>query len=117
MKIAIVGYRNFNDYRKFEKEVNNIIVTNKLNVTEIISGGATGADHLAQIYALSYEIPLTVYKAEWEKYGKFAGPQRNSLIVKDADVIIAFLSQESKGTVNTINLAKKANKKVFVVNI
>jgi len=117
MKIAIVGYREFNDYNRFEKEVNRIITSNKFKVDQLVSGGAKGTDHLAEIYALSYEIPISVYKADWKLYGNYAGPQRNELIVKKADVVIAFLSEQSKGTVNTINLAKKYNKQVFVINI
>lgn len=117
MKVAIVGYRNFKDYQFFEKKVNEILACNDIAPCEIVSGGAEGVDTLAEIYAHEYTIPLTVFPAEWNKYGRSAGPKRNKLIVDRADVVIAFLSKESKGTVSTINLAKKANKKVFVVDV
>lgn len=117
MKVAIVGYRNFKDYQVFEKRVNEIFNHNDISPFEIVSGGAEGVDTLAEIYANEYCIPITVFPANWNKYGRSAGPKRNKLIVDRADVVIAFLSKESKGTVNTINLARKANKKVFVIDV
>lgn len=117
MKVAIVGYRKFKDYQSFEKSVNEIFTCNDISPYEIVSGGAEGADTLAEIYANEYCIPLTIFRAEWNKYGRSAGPKRNKLIVDRADVIIAFLSNESKGTVSTINLAKNANKRVFVIDV
>ena len=53
-------------------------------------------------------------EADWERYGRAAGPKRNKLIVDAADVVIAFPSLYSKGTLNTIKLAKKAGKQVEV---
>ena len=58
-----------------------------------------------------------IYLLEWDKYGKKAGPIRNELIIKDADNIIAFWDGESRGTLNSINIAKRLNKKLNLVKL
>lgn len=48
MKLAIVGTRTFNDYELLCKRVNEMQC---YGVTEVVSGGAKGADTLAERYA------------------------------------------------------------------
>ena len=112
MKIAIVGSRNFNNY-----ELMSNSILSKFNLTDIdavVSGGAKGADSLAERFAHENNLLLHVKEADWKQYGRAAGPKRNKLIVDEADVVIAFPSPSSKGTLNTIKLAKKAGKRVEV---
>lgn len=110
MKIAIVGSRNFNDYP---------LLVNILNLfclpDEIISGGAKGADTLADNYAENNGIKFTVFKADWNKYGKSAGFIRNRLIVNAADMVIAFWDGESRGTKDTIDKAIALKKLILIV--
>jgi hypothetical protein len=58
-----------------------------------------------------------IYLLEWDKYGKKARPIRNELIIKDEDNIIAFWDGESRGTLNSINIAKRLNKKLNLVKL
>jgi hypothetical protein len=44
--------------------------------------------------------------ADWAKYGPAAGPIRNKEIIDACDVVIAFWDGKSKGTANSIKLAK-----------
>ena len=102
MKIAIVGSRSFNDYNYLEEEIN------KYNdITTLISGGARGADLLAENYATLNCVPIVVHKANWKKYGKSAGFIRNELIIKSADLVLAFWDGISKGTAHSIKLCLK----------
>jgi len=103
MKLAIVGSRYFNDYKLLVAFVD--ILNKCFTITEIISGGCSGADKLAEKYANDNKIPLKVFKPNWN-LGKKAGYIRNKLIVNHADYVIAFPLKESKGTWITINLAK-----------
>jgi len=112
MSLGIVGYRYFNNYSYFKECLKNF-----KNIKRIVSGGANGTDTMAEIYAKEMNIPITFHKPEWDKYGKKAGPIRNKLIVEDSDVVIAFLHYKSIGTINTINICKRLNKKCIVVNI
>lgn len=105
IKLAIVGYRDFEDYEKFTKIVNNEV--NIKNIECIISGGCSGVDKMAEKYASDNKIKCIIFKADWKKYGKSAGPRRNNEIVKEATMVIALPSHNSKGTLNTIETAKK----------
>lgn len=115
MRLGIVGYRNYNDYENFCIEVNKYL--NGVKPEMIISGGATGVDTMAQRYAQEYNIKMEIYLAEWNKYGKKAGPLRNSQIIKYSTDILAFVSKKSIGTIDTINKAIKENKKIKIINL
>jgi hypothetical protein len=102
MNVGVVGSRSFNDYPLLEKTLNNII-ENKEDVT-IVSGGARGADTLAERYANENQLELVVFKAEWDKYGKGAGFIRNKVIWDNMDICIAFWDGKSKGTKHSIDV-------------
>ena len=115
MNIAIIGTRDFNNYNLLKKTFFSIISKNKYSVTAIVSGGAGGADKLAEKLADDLRIKKIIHKADWETSRKSAGPIRNSAIIKDADVVIAFWDGQSDGTKDTIEKAQKANKRLFVI--
>ena len=112
MKTAIIGTRTFENYEQLEAIINDL--SNK--PTEIISGGATGADALAERYATENGIKLTIIHPEWEVFGKFAGPARNKLIIEASQQVIAMWDGKSKGTKNSIDQAKAQGKPTKVVN-
>src|SRR5690625_1138275 len=109
MRLAVVGSRTFNDYDTLRKHLD------ALSVSVIVSGGAQGADRLSERYATERNIPLSVHYAEWNKYGRSAGPIRNKRIVEDSDGMIAFWDGESRGTLSSIRLAKNKGIPVSVV--
>ena len=109
MKTAIIGSRTFNDYAFMCKKLQDF------NITEVISGGAKGADTLAEAYAIQFEIPLTVFLPNWNKHGKSAGFVRNKEIVEHAEVVVAFWDGYSKGTEHSINIARAMKKVVHII--
>lgn len=52
---------------------------------------------------------MRIVKAEWDKYGKAAGPIRNVEMMGYADFFIAVWDGVSRGTKNAIQLARKQN--------
>jgi predicted Rossmann fold nucleotide-binding protein DprA/Smf involved in DNA uptake len=112
MKTAVVGTRTFDDYQALKKTLDNL----KNKPTEIISGGARGADALAERYAMEYNLPMTIIEANWNLHGKSAGPIRNLLIVEACEQVVAMWNGESRGTENTIKTANELNKPAIVVN-
>jgi hypothetical protein len=112
MKIAVIGSRNFTDQVLLENELNTI----KEKVTMVISGGANGADKLAEKWALDNNIPLEVYKPDWKNYGRAAGVVRNKLIIESCDYCYAFFFFLSKGTLYSINHCKKVYKPIKIIN-
>jgi hypothetical protein len=60
---------------------------------------------------------VKVFEADWKKYGKSAGPIRNSEMADYGDALIAFFNGESKGTLDMINKAKKKKMPITIINI
>jgi predicted Rossmann fold nucleotide-binding protein DprA/Smf involved in DNA uptake len=112
MKVIIAGSRDFNDYEAVKKYADHIL-SNQSEI-EIVSGGANGVDKLGEQYAKEKGYKLTIFKADWNKYGKSAGPKRNAQMAEYADALIAFWDGESRGTKNMIELAEKHKLKFMV---
>lgn len=111
MKVIVAGSRGFNSYPVLETYLKNI----DINITEIISGNARGADQLGELYATNNNIPVTKFIPKWNLYGKQAGILRNIEMVNYGDVLVAFWDGKSKGTRHIINYAKKKGLKVYVI--
>lgn len=112
MKIAVIGSRNFTDQLVLENELN--VIKDKVDL--IISGGANGADNLAEKWALVNNIPTEVIKPDWKTYGRAAGIVRNKQIIESCDYCIAFWGTKSKGTLFSINYCKKLVKPFKIIN-
>jgi len=115
MILAIVGTRTFSNYELFERIVEESYDIDL--ISEIVSGGATGADTLAEIFAKKFSIKFTVYKPDWDLYGKKAGYIRNKLIIENATHCIAFWDNISKGTKLSIDIANQLKKPLIVIKI
>lgn len=118
----VVGSRGFNDYQLM-CNVLDYLLQNKKYI-EIVSGGAKGADSLAERYANEHpNCRLKVFPANWDKYGKSAGYRRNeqmhSYISAPSDNdrgVVAFWDGQSKGTAHNFELAIKYNTPIKIYN-
>lgn len=117
VKIAIGGSREYADYDEFRLKIDEFLKDYNKKKLTIISGGARGTDSLAERYARENGINLKIHYANWEMYGRAAGPIRNEIMVKEADIVIAFFNGKSKGTKSLIELAKKHEKPLFIKKI
>lgn len=100
-RIAVIGSREFTDYAVMEAVLNSFLETCKWPVV-LVSGGARGADNLAERYAAENKIPIHIIRADWNAYGKAAGFLRNTKIVEACDDCVAFWDGKSSGTADTI---------------
>jgi uncharacterized phage-like protein YoqJ len=120
VNLGIVGSRTYTDYNKFLEVVHTIVDRYGIVPKEIVSGGAKGGDKYAEEYAREFEIALKVFPAKWVDengfYDNAAGMKRNVFIIQYSDFIIAIWDGESKGTKNSINIAKNLNKPIIVYN-
>ncbi len=105
MKVIIAGGRYFNNEELLCQFCDGVL--QNLHTIEIVSGGAKGADFLGEKYAKKRNYKLKRFPAAWSKYGKGAGPKRNTAMAIYADLLIAFWDGRSRGTKSMINLAKK----------
>ena len=110
MKVAVIGSRTFNDYELLRQTLS------KLEITLVVSGGAKGADSLGEEYANANNIPTKIFLPDWDKYGKSAGMLRNSDIINEVEIVVAFWDGESKGCKDAIAKANKLNKKVLIIS-
>ena len=117
IKVIIAGTRDFNDYDFLKKNVDYFLqgINPNNEEIEIVSGNARGADKLGERYAKEHNLPVKLFPANWDKYGKRAGYLRNQEMANYADVLIAFWDEKSKGTKHMIDIAKKQDLTVIVV--
>ena len=111
IRIAIIGSRTFNNYKLLQRTLDTFYP----NISLIVSGGAQGADALAEEYARTEGIRTLIFKPDWKTYGKAAGFVRNKDIVTSVDIVIAYWDCVSRGTANSIEWAYKLNKPVIIV--
>ncbi len=112
-RLGIVGSRTYNDYEEFKDIVTRLIA--KYKHIELVSGGASGADSLAERYAKEFNIPIKIFKPDWSK-GKGAGFIRNVVIWNNIDLCIAFWDGKSRGTEHSLTLATKQKKQLYIYN-
>lgn len=117
----VVGSRDFNDYSFMKQKLDYLLQYHKGKVV-IVSGGAKGADTLAERYAKENNYPMVVMKAEWNKYGNAAGFIRNRKMqeyISKADKrgVVAFWKNKSKGTAHNFELAEHFNNPIRIYEV
>ncbi len=109
MKVAIVGSRRYRDLPSVREFVRNLPPQ-----TVIVSGGAAGVDTEAERAAADFGFICIVVKPAWKR-GRYAGFERNQVIVDLADEIAAFWDGDSRGTHDTMTRAYAAGKPVHIM--
>lgn len=128
MRILVCGSRHFNNYSLMA----NVLIEHMKNGDTLIHGCCGGADIIAEEVWNNFQ-KIERYPANWDKYGRAAGPIRNKQMLDEGkpDLVIAFLghvaeqeifyglseSQYSRGTKDMIRQATKAGVPVKVINI
>lgn len=113
IKLAIIGSRSFDDSELFEKTMEPY----RDKISLVISGGARGADSLAEEWAEYYGIPTKIYLPDWDKHGKGAGFKRNLEIIGACDAVIAFWDEASPGTAHSLRVAKDIGKPTKIIKV
>jgi hypothetical protein len=125
--VSIVGSRSFTDYNQFVRCMESIMGSYGIQWgldwdrdedrqrVLIVSGGAHGADAMAERYAFDCGFKFMSILAEWDVYGKSAGMRRNTQIVECADLVVAFWDGESRGTADSIEKAQIMGKDLKVI--
>lgn len=113
LKALVTGDRNWKD-----KSLIRDVLASLPPGSTVIQGGARGADSLAYSAARELNLKIETYAANWENYGRAAGPIRNRQMLDEAepDVVLAFHDDigTSKGTANMVRQALKRGIKVIL---
>ncbi len=107
MKVLVCGDRNWSDKNAIRSWLSKL---QDWGYTELIEGGARGADTIAKEEATLLHMNRQHFPAQWDKYGKAAGPIRNrAMLDQQPDLVLAFHGDigSSKGTRDCVNEAIK----------
>jgi hypothetical protein len=100
--LAVIGGRDFKDYDLMCQ------VLNDMKFKKIVSGGARGADILAEQYCKEFKIDNIIYRPNWDiEAAKPHGYERNVFMIHEAHEVVAFWDGVSPGTKHCIELARK----------
>lgn len=120
----IAGGRDFDDFFSADKFIKKVFkesgVVKKRDIV-IISGGARGADKIAEDFSKKYELKNIIMNANWDLNGKAAGHIRNKEMASkslefEERTLIAFWDGKSKGTKNMIENANRMKIDVKIFN-
>lgn len=113
MKVLVCGGRT---YAKAEKVFQNLNMIHDIEpITEIIEGGANGADRLARDWARAHKIPVRTFEAQWATNGDKAGPLRNKQMLDEGKPWLVVAFPGGKGTMNMIGQARKAGIQLRII--
>ena len=130
MRLLISGSRNFTDRKRIQMlllrtapdvviEGGQVTIVRRTRPNGETTEERTGADWLAHEEATALGIPVETYKAEWERYGRSAGPLRNQQMLAEGrpDHVAAFPLGGSKGTWDMVDRARAGSVPLEVLSV
>lgn len=115
MKVIVFGSRDFFDYQQVKSKLDDLLLG--YEDIEIVSGHCAGVDKLGERYAEEKGYKLTIFEADWDAYGKSAGPIRNRKMARYSgrgSLAVGFRLNNSKGATD---MAKAADDHGLVVKM
>src|SRR6266446_3178326 len=106
MRLLVCGGRDFNHRELLFGVLDDLHA--KIGVTCLIHGGAAGADALAARWASLRKIRAICFKADWDKYGRSAGPIRNDRMLHNGRPELVAAFPGDAGTADIVARARKA---------
>lgn len=95
-RIIIAGTRTFSDYellRKVMSQTFGSLSMQEIREMKIVSGGCQGADMIGETFAHNNGLICVRFPANWNLYGKKAGPIRNEEMAKYASETYGIVNQ------------------------
>ena len=111
MKIVIAGSRSFHDYQLLCQT----LAPDKSRITQVLTGGARGADQLGYRWAWKHAIKHQLFRADWERFGQSAGTRRNHQMAQAGDLLVCFWDGGSTGSAHMINCMQQLGKPCVIV--
>ncbi|MFX0183374.1 MAG: DUF2493 domain-containing protein [Candidatus Hodarchaeota archaeon] len=124
MKTIITGSRSIKDYSLVKRTIEE----SGFQITEVVSGTAKGVDRLGERWAKENRVKLTQFEADWHniyhpaaivrvngfggKYDASAGRRRNKKMVDYADALIVIIENNSKRSMNILQIAQRRKLKI-----
>lgn len=114
MRVLVCGGRDFTD---------TVFVVNSLfrleedygDFSVVIHGGAPGADTEAGVFAKMRHAKEIVFRANWKKHGKAAGPIRNQRMLDEGQPALVVAFPGGRGTADMVRRARASGVPVIEV--
>jgi hypothetical protein len=113
MRILVCGDRDWEDAVLIHRALKSLLP----GLKAVVHGDCKGADRLAGEAASRLGLEVSPVPAQWGKFGRAAGPIRNSVMLKENPeirLVLAFHDnlEASRGTADMIKKALRAGKLV-----
>lgn len=110
MRILVTGSRDWDDERTIRSALLLASYYLRVFAPTIVHGACpSGADAIADRFAVDNGWPVERHPAKWGTFGKSAGFVRNKFMVDTgASLCLAFIKNDSKGASMTARLAEEA---------
>ena len=115
MRVIVAGSRSISSYSVVESAIERSGFARE--ITEVVSGGAKGADVFGERWAQLHGVPVHRFPAEWQTFGRRAGFVRNAQMIEYADALVLIWDGLSRGAAHTLLLAEKAGLRRFAVSL
>lgn len=118
MRILVTGSRKWTDASAVAAALEDALVfSGPGDEHALIYGCANGLDQIAFEIADRWDWECVAHVANWEEYGRRAGPIRNSGMIKHGkpDICLAFPLADSRGTWDTVRKANAAGIEVRII--
>ena len=120
VRIIVAGSRGVHDYTLLSSRLSEYLEKASNRDITIISGMARGADQLGERFAKDHGLKIKQFPANWNMYGKSAGPIRNRQMAEYAaggrGVLFAFWDGLSRGTQSMISLAEQYGLEIHIIH-
>lgn len=118
MKILFTGSRCHPHASQLKRFLDPLFDDNSEVIVGDNSDTTLSIDLVVRAYCEENNVPYTVHYADWDRYGRAAGPIRNKVMVDSKpDLVLAFPYGESRGTRHCIRVANEAGIPVIVVEV
>ena len=116
IRVLVCGGRHYADREKVFGQLDWLRDRYREKGLFVIEGGAQGADRFARDWRADRLIPGRTFTAEWDRFGRKAGPLRNARMIAEGrpDLVLAFPG--GRGTADMIAKAEAAGVPVIVIS-
>jgi hypothetical protein len=115
MKLIIAGSRCVEESDEIVADALVFAGLSDVSISEVVSGGANGADRAGEKWARFASIKVVKFPANWDKYGKSAGYKRNVQMAEYTDAGLIIWDGKSRGSKHMIDILTKMKKPYYIV--
>jgi hypothetical protein len=111
--MLVCGGRNYTDKEQLWAALNGLLQDRA--VLRVISGGAKGADTMAEEWAKAQGLECAVYHADWARLGRAARPIRNQQMLDEGRPTLVVAFPGGRGTADMVRRARSAGVEVIEI--